>query len=675
MSRLDEPITILRGIGSKKATYFETLGIRTIRDLLQHYPFRYEDFTQLLPVHSWQADSTVVYVGKVVQAQESRTRRGQTIFKALLNGKQGDVVATWFGRRQLSRSLTPGTLLFCVGRSKNVYQRELVVSRHEIIANPSTINDRLRIEPVYPATERLSSRWIGAAVEQALEEAAPLPDLLPQSVNERFGLLPWSEAIREVHYPRDRASLFQARRSLAIMEFVWLILWARSEHVYAPKGIQHITQDRLTEAYLERLPYALTDDQNKVIKEIWSDMAAEQQMHRLLQGDVGSGKTTIAILALLRAVAGGYQGVLMAPTEILARQHYNKCVTLLESLNVKIALLTGRSKKSEREMILSGLADGSLDILIGTHAILENAVQFRSLGLVIIDEQHRFGVRQRSILEEKGQHPDVLVMTATPIPRSLALTVYGDLDLSLIEELPPGRQPIQTMWIREHKRADMYEFIRKEIKRGFQAYVVCPLLAESEKMDLANATALADHLAKHIYPEYSVGLLHGQMKSDDKNQVMESFLQGNIQLLVSTTVIEVGIDVPNATIMVVENAERFGLAQLHQLRGRVGRGQAKSYCILISETNSEDGKQRLRTMVGHSDGFAVAETDLALRGPGELLGLRQHGTELFRLADPVKDAELVPVARQIALFLEQSGSLPEAALEHLQYIKANVSTS
>ncbi len=675
MNLLDESITALKGIGSKRATYFETLGITTIRDLLQHYPFRYDDFTQLLPVHTWQHDETVVYFGEVIQVQESRTRRGQPIFKALLSGKQGDVVATWFGRRQLSRSLTTGKWVFCVGRSKSVYQRELVVSRHEILADPTSLSDRLRIEPVYPATERLASRWIAATVEQALDVTAPLPDVLPAEIDRRFGLLPWSKAIQEVHFPTSRSMLYQARRTLAILEFVWLILWARSEHVYAPKGMIHLKKDALTSAYLAQLPYVLTNDQKKVIGEIWADMADEKQMHRLLQGDVGSGKTTIAMLALLRTVASGYQGALMAPTEILARQHYNKSAELLASINVKVGLLTGRSKKSERNDLLTALADGSLDILIGTHAMLEDTVQFQALGLAIIDEQHRFGVRQRNILEKKGDHPDVLVMTATPIPRSLALTVYGDLDLSLINELPPGRQPIQTMWIRENKRADMYEFIRKEMDRGYQAYVVCPLLAESEKMDLANATALASHLSKHIFSEHRIGLLHGQMKNDEKREVMQAFLNGDIQLLVSTTVIEVGIDVPNATIMVIENAERFGLAQLHQLRGRVGRGRAKSYCILISETTNEDGIHRLRTMVSHQDGFAIAEKDLALRGPGELLGLRQHGTDLFRLADPVKDAELVPQAREIVLYLEQMESIPNAVLDQLQYLKSKVSTS
>lgn len=675
MNLLDESVTTLKGIGFKRATYFETLGIKTIRDLLQHYPFRYEDYTELLPVHIWQNNETVAYFGEVVQTQESRTRRGQIIFKALLSGKQGDIVATWFGRRQLARSLTSGKWVFCVGRSQSIYQRELVVNHHEILSDPKSVSDHLRIKAVYPATERLESRWIAAAVEQALDVTAPLPDILPAEIDRRFSLLSWSKAIQEIHLPSNRSMLFQARKTLAILEFVWLILWARTENVYVPEGIVHIQEDALTSAYLKQLPYVLTNDQRKVIEEIWSDMADVKQMHRLLQGDVGSGKTTIAILALLRTVASGYQGALMVPTEILARQHYNKSVDLLASIGVKVGILTGRSKKNERNLLLTSLADGSLDILIGTHAMLEEVVQFKSLGLVVIDEQHRFGVRQRNILEEKGSHPDVLVMTATPIPRSLALTVYGDLELSLIRELPPDRQKIQTMWIRENKRADMYGFIRKEMDQGHQVYVVCPLLAESEKMDLANATALAEHLSRDVFPMHRIGLLHGQMKNDEKREVMQAFLERDIQLLVSTTVIEVGIDVPNATIMVIENAERFGLAQLHQLRGRVGRGKAKSYCILISETTNDDGIHRLRTMVGQQDGFAIAEADLALRGPGELLGFKQHGTDLFHLADPVKDAELVPQAREIARCIEEMDVIPDMVLDQLQYLKSKISTS
>ncbi len=664
MTMLTEPLTVVKGIGPAKSKHFGNLGVHTIADLLYYYPFRYNDYTRLCAVHEWEEGNVGAYVGEIVECHEHRTRRGMIIFKALLKSRsQGDVVATWFGRRNLSRRLEAGMRLFCVGRMHPGFRGEMNVISHRVVAGDEDLRRHMILEPVYHASEKLNTQTIAQTVAAALDMVT-LKELLPQDIRSAYGLIDWQTAINHIHRPPNGEALTRAQETIVIMEFLALILWARTDGAQKQIGVRHQTNGDLCRSYLSALPYELTGDQTQVLADIFSDMESPWQMHRLLQGDVGCGKTSVAVLALLKTVESGHQGVLMAPTEILANQHYEKTREALSRLNVSLALLTGKTGRAERRDILDRLASGKIDILMGTHALLEDDVCFHRLGLAIIDEQHRFGVAQRGALENKGRAPDVLVMTATPIPRSLALTVYGDLSLSLIEEMPPGRGQVRTMTIGEHKRADMYEFLRKEMQAGRQIYVVCPLVQESEKLDLANATALAENLSRNIYPEFNVDLLHGQMKSEEKAQVMARFRAGDTQVLVSTTVIEVGIDVANATVMVIENAERFGLAQLHQLRGRIGRGAHDGYCILISEAGHRDARQRLEVMVKNADGFAIAEADLRQRGPGELLGLRQHGMGLFRLADPVQHAHLIPRARQLAEELETNGQV-SAALESL----------
>lgn len=663
----------LKGIGPKKVEGFALLGIETLEDLLWHVPFRYEDYRHLPPVGYWQAEETVAYLGRVVQAEESRTRRGQRIAKALLSGKQGDVVATWFGRWQMARALTKDRWVFAIGRVQMAYGKELIVSQHHFIDDEASLTALQKIWPVYPASERLPSRTIGEAVQQALEKIRPA-ELFAEEWREAAGLMDYNRALQILHGPPDFDALALARRDLAVYELLFVILAARALGIERKSGRAHLGDAAQIERYLAMLPYRLTDDQAKVDREIAADMARPLRMQRLLQGDVGSGKTTVAALALLRAVGDGKQGVLMAPTEILARQHEAKLRPALEALGLRVGLLTGSTSKAERTPLLEALAAGDIDILIGTHALLEEAVVFHDLALVVIDEQHRFGVRQRRLLEDKGPVADLLVMTATPIPRSLALTVYGDLDLSVIHELPPGRQPVSTHWLPEAKRRDLYGFLAKEMAAGRQVYVVCPLLAESEKVDLTNATALAETLQHDIFPHRRVGLLHGRMNARDKEAIMADFAAHRLDLLVATTVIEVGIDVPNASIMVIENADRFGLAQLHQLRGRIGRGEAKSYCFLFSETTTDEGRERLEAFSRTADGFAIAEADLLLRGPGELLGLRQHGKDLFRIANPAEDTDLVLEAKRLADRLRAKGEYSPDLRQLIENVQARLSS-
>ncbi|MDO4280313.1 MAG: ATP-dependent DNA helicase RecG [Peptococcaceae bacterium] len=474
-----------------------------------------------------------------------------------------------------------------------------------------------------------------------------------------------------MHRPQTMAEAEAAFHDLVVYEFFAMTLWGQLARKRSQAGIAHDAPPVLADRLVAQLPYQLTGAQTRAIEKITADMQLPTQMHRLLQGDVGSGKTVVAFYAMLVAVSTGHQAALMAPTEVLARQHYANACETFRGLGVRVALLTGQTKKSERDQLLEGLVSGEIDCLIGTHALLEPPVVFRSLSLVVIDEQHRFGVRQREALERKGKHPDLLVTTATPIPRSLALTIYGDLSLTVIDEMPKNRQKIQTMWINSPRLADMYGFVRKELAAGRQAFIVCPLVEESEKIDLENAVSLKEQLETREFADYHVGLLHGRMRADEKEAVMQDFRDRAIDLLVSTTVIEVGVDVPNATIMVIMNAERFGLAQLHQLRGRVGRGSDKGYCILVSDAKSEESQARMKLMATSSNGFDIAEEDLRQRGPGELLGLRQHGQGLFHLARPGFHQSELALAEEMAAACAES-ALSAGAQEMVDDIQRKI---
>jgi ATP-dependent DNA helicase RecG len=496
----------------------------------------------------------------------------------------------------------------------------------------------------------------------ALETYGPqLQDALPDWLRRQHGLIGLGDALRQFHFPTTMDDVDTARRRLVFDELLelQLALQLKRKHRAERSSLQGARRGELIERFLKQLPFRLTGAQSRVVDEIMVDLAAPEAMNRLVQGDVGSGKTVVAVVALLAAIQAGTQGALMAPTEILAEQHFQKVQGWLEPLGLRTALLLGSMKRSERKQIIGELALGTIDLVVGTHALIVDDVQFRQLGLIVIDEQHRFGVKQRAILRAKGQFPEILTMTATPIPRTLALALHGDLDVSTIDELPPGREPVQTELITARGRKKVWESVRLEIAKGRQAYVVFPLIEESEKLDVKAATEEAEKLANDVFPEYRIGLLHGQMDSASKDAVMGRFVAGEVQILVSTTVIEVGVDVPNATVMVIENAERFGLAQLHQLRGRVGRGGGKSYCYLMADKLTEVGKQRLGIMTQTNDGFIIAEQDLRLRGPGEFLGTRQSGLPDLILADLVNDTATLEAARAAALALVQAD--PELA--------------
>lgn len=649
MTHLSDGPGTVKGIGPKKQRLLEGMGIHTLRDVLQLYPFRYDDWSQLLPVSEWRGRDTAVFVGRVTHVDVSNTsRRNVKVVKAVLEGRQGEIVATWFGRYQMEKYLYPNVRILVYGRVNSNYSMELSVQEHQFIKNEAQLQKLLTVHPVYSLTEGIGKVDMLHLSDAALKALPELAEPLTAEQAERHGVLTYREAVRMIHRPASMAEAERAFHDLVVYEFLALTLWGALSRNRSQQGIAHTEPPLLADAFVAALPYELTGAQQRAIAAIVHDMQSAQQMHRLLQGDVGSGKTNVAFYAMLVAVSNGHQAALMAPTEVLARQHYAGAMRAFAPLGVNVALLTGQMKKREKEDILAGLADDSIHCVVGTHALIEDPVQFQSLSVVVIDEQHRFGVRQREALERKGSHPDLLITTATPIPRSLALTVYGDLALTVIDEMPKNRQKVQTMWINSPRLAAMYGFIKEELGRGRQAFIVCPLVEESEKIDLENAMSLAEQLQSDVFRQWTVGLLHGRMRPDEKEAIMQQFRDQLIDVLVSTTVIEVGVDIPNATIMVIMNAERFGLAQLHQLRGRVGRGSEKSYCILVSDARSEESQARLKLMATTSSGFEIAEEDLRQRGPGELLGLRQHGQGLFRLARPGFHQEELALAETIA---------------------------
>lgn len=649
----ETPLQYVKNIGPKRAAALQAMGINTLRDLLFHLPRDYQDRSQFKhPAQLVHGEKETV-LGTVVNVQELRPRRGLVILKALLNVEGSQVYAVWFNQRYLKEQLKAGTELVVAGKTDRAYGiPQINVEEFEILDRQDLIHTG-RIVPVYPGSGQLNSRFFRTVIYRLLDQVEELaPEFLPAATSQQLDLLLRPQALREIHFPASWTGRELARRRLAFDELFLLqlaLVLLKGTEKTAPPGIAHSPVPLPMELeFRQRLPFQLTLAQERVLGEIFWDMAASRPMTRLVQGDVGSGKTIVAALALLKTVACGYQGALMAPTEILAEQHYWNLQELFQPLGIPIGLLTSSKGKKERRQLLADLASGRLSIIIGTHALLQEDVVFARLGLAVVDEQHRFGVRQRALLRNKGNYPDLLVMTATPIPRTLALTLYGDLDVSIIDELPPGRKPVKTHWLNRSRLEKLYTFVREQLELGRQAYVVCPLVEESEKMDLEAATKLAQEW-QGIFAPFQVGLLHGRMKQEEKEGVMEEFRQNRLQILVSTTVIEVGVNVPNATIMVVIDAERFGLAQLHQLRGRVGRGEYQSYCFLVSDTHSAEGRARLRIMEQTNDGFVLAEEDLKLRGPGEFFGTRQSGLPELKVADLVRDLPLLERARQLAL--------------------------
>ena len=651
---LATPLQFVKGVGPHRASQLERKGLRTVEDALFFVPLRHEDRTRLTPFRSLVPGQAATCAGVIVGVSPPPPGRSRVPFTVMLRDSSGYATASWFGWRYLARVLKRGQQLVLHGRVGR-YKGALVLQQpdYEVVENGEDERQHTgRLVPVYSLTEGLPQRALRSLMWRLVEShAAAIDEVLPESVRARRGLVGLAQAIRDAHFPETDATLAAATRRLTFDEGLLLQLGLAilRSRVARARGLALNPRGDLVARLRARLPWKLTGAQERVWEEIRRDMSEPHPMHRLLQGDVGSGKTIVAAQGVLTAIEAGYQAAVMAPTEILAEQHFMTFRQLLEPLGVRLTLLTSSLKPRERAARRAVLAAGEIECVVGTHALVQEGVDFRRLGLAVVDEQHRFGVEQRARLRGKGEHPDLLVMTATPIPRTLALTIYGDLDVSVLDELPPGRRPIVTVARSEGKRRAIYKFLREQVAGGRQIYVVYPLVEESEVLDLKAATDMARHLADEVFPDLVVGLLHGRLGFEEKDAIMQRFKGGEIQVLVSTTVIEVGIDVPNASVMLIEHAERFGLSQLHQLRGRVGRGEWKSYCILLTSGRlTEEAQRRIDAMTSTNDGFRIAEVDLELRGPGEFFGTRQSGLPEFRAVDLLRDTSLLEEARREA---------------------------
>ncbi|MBD3374412.1 ATP-dependent DNA helicase RecG [candidate division KSB1 bacterium] len=661
-SVLNQSIEVLSTIGPKKSEVLIKTGIKTLEDLFYYFPRRYLDRSNVVQIRQLREGQEATIIVKIVRKGIKPGRRKRFIL--MVSDGTGFLTCVWFSQLNYwQRIFNIGDWLALSGKIGNFGGLQMSHPEFDRL-NPNQENKLVhtgKIIPLYPSSEALTrlgfdSRGFRRLMTTLFQKYhQQVEEILPRQVIEELRLMPLKEALRNIHFPDDFDRLYKAKRRLKFDELYYMqvIIALRRHHTLERQsGIKFDQVGNKVKALADQLPFELTGAQKQVLREIRSDMKSSRPMNRLLQGDVGSGKTIVALVALLIAVENGYQGALMAPTEILAEQHYFGLKQQLDSLSVTVTLLIGGQAKAERQSALADIQSGVSDIIVGTHALIQENVNFANLGLVIIDEQHRFGVLQRGLLREKGLNPDVLVMTATPIPRTLSKSLYGDLDVSILDEMPQGRKPIQTVWRPETKRGKIYAFLREQIRAGEQAFIVFPLVEESEKSDLKAATDSYEKMSVDYFKGIPMGLLHGRMKPEEKEAVMAAFKAGELRVLVSTTVIEVGVDVPNATIMIIEHAERFGLTQLHQLRGRVGRGDKQSYCILIGYGElTDEARKRLDTMVETTDGFKIAEVDLKLRGPGEFFGTRQSGLPDLKIADLVRDADLMNTARRSAFAL------------------------
>jgi ATP-dependent DNA helicase RecG len=648
---LDQAAQFLKSVGPRRAEALARLGVHTSRDLLFHAPRRYEDASTVSRIGTLRIGDDATIIGEVLSKGVLPTRSGLRVFQLVLRDPSGTIECSFPGQPFLDRTFRRGDVVLITGPVRFFHGKQIQPREYVILGNAEDgVEAAGKVLPIYAATEGLSQKVLRSIIDQNIDRLLPLlqiEDVVPRELTAAASLPTLMQAIAAVHRPETLRAAELGRRRLAFDELLFLQLLhasARRHNAAQTKGVSFMRTDELIAPLYRALPFELTTAQQRAIAEIFADMTSPRRMNRMLQGDVGSGKTVVALFAMLLAVESGYQAALMAPTEILAEQHARTLRRMLETIELDVLLLTGRLPAAAKRAAHDAIASGEARIVVGTHALIQEAVQFRNLGLAITDEQHRFGVRQRLALAQHSASADVLVMSATPIPRSLALTFYGDLDLSVLDELPPGRQRIRTAVRAESARDRVYDFVRAEVAKGRQAYIVYPLVEESEKLELRAATVEYERLASDVFEGLRLGLLHGQMHGEQKDAVMQAFSAGDLDILVATTVIEVGIDVANATIMVIEHAEHFGLSQLHQLRGRVGRGAEQSYCVLITSDNAE----RLQVLARTEDGFEIAREDLALRGMGDFFGARQHGVPDFRYFDPMKDDDLMFRARDAA---------------------------
>ena len=641
-------IRYLKGVGEKTARLYNKLGIFTVDDLIRHYPRKYLDYSNTVFVKDAPPDTPVfIKATMITPVKESMIRKGLTLYKCNFSDGETVIRVTIFNNKYLAKALRTFDDYILYGKVEKTFTSASMSSPQIERA------DKAEVHPVYPTTEKLSVKAISNSVRNALSLVGKIPETLSDDILKKYDLVSRDFATRQIHFPSDEKNIEPARHRLIFDELLTLQLGLLKLKEKDVKGNSCKIKKDFTNEFYSLLPFTPTGAQQRAVADCIEDMQSDRMMNRLIQGDVGSGKTAVAGAVIYTVIKNGAQAALMAPTEILATQHFESFKKLFASTDVRVALLTGSVKAGEKKEIKRALCNGEIDLIVGTHALIQNDVEFENLGLVCTDEQHRFGVQQRANLAMKGDNPHLMVMSATPIPRTLGLIIYGDLDISLLDELPPGRQEIRTDVVTSAYHKRIYKFIRDAVDRGEQAYIVCSLVDEGES-DLISAKEYADNLAKNEFVGYNVGLLHGKMKPAEKDKVMQSFAEGETQILVSTTVVEVGVDVPNATVMLIENADRFGLSQLHQLRGRVGRGKNKSYCILVSDNKSDSSRERLQVMKHTSNGFDIADYDLKSRGPGDFFGKRQHGLPDLKIADMLEDTETLRQCRECALKMLES---------------------
>ena len=682
-------VTYLKGVGPKVAYLFNKVGIYTVFDLLHYYPIKYINYSSRVPINKLKEDENVTVMGKITGVSFFNSKKGLTVFNVTVTDNTGSLKLTYFyqklnryGIERYMKQFPKGSNVMVSGTTKfDSYLNGITLDKPSIeLLNEENISYKNceKIVPVYPLSENLNSKTLVKAIKTAYENyKEQLNDTIPLELRQKRNLLNKIEAVKEIHFPSTKDLKEQARYTLVYEEFFLMQLQLALNRLKAKNSKDakplKIKENGLVSKFIKSLPFELTNAQERAVNEILADLQSDEPMQRLLQGDVGSGKTVVAMILLLASVENGFQAAIMAPTEILARQHFETASKLLLPLGIRITLLLGSMTKKTRDKAYEDILNGQTDIIIGTHAILQDKLEYSNLGAIVIDEQHRFGVNQRTRLKRKAKAPQMLTMSATPIPRSLSLTLNGDLDLTIIDELPKGRKPIKTIAVTEGKREQVYKMLREEIEKGHQAYFVYPLIDESEALSAKAATIMAEKLQNEVYPDLKIGLLHGKMPAKEKEQVMEDFNNKKYDILVATTVVEVGIDVKNANVIVIENAERFGLSQLHQLRGRVGRSDIQSYCILMCASKSETVKQRMDIMCMTNDGFIIAEKDLQLRGPGEYLGVRQSGLPALTIADLITDLPILEIARKDAFELVENNK--EINQEYLKKLISNYSGS